>query len=80
MSTAALGLVCDALGIERAPSLAHPSWNGAPLEEVYPWGTIRKATPAQNQAEARSLSPVERDAIRQRAWQYLDVFDYRGIV
>ena len=79
-SRAALGPVCDALGIERAPSLAQPSWNGTPLEEVYPWGTIRKATTAQNKAEALSLSPAERDAIRQRAWQYLDVFDYRGFV
>jgi len=79
-STAALGPVCDALGIERAPSLAQPSWNGTPLEEVYPWGTIRKATPAQNKAEAQSLSAGERDAIRQRAWQYLDVFDYRSFV
>jgi hypothetical protein len=79
-STAALGPVCDALGIERAASLKVPSWNGTPLEEVYPWGTIRKATPAQNKAEAASLSAAERDAIRQRAWQYLDVFDYRSIV
>ena len=79
-STAALGPVCDALGIERAASLKQPSWNGTPLEEVYPWGTIRKATPAQNKAEAQSLSAGERDAIRQRVWQYLDVFDYRGFV
>jgi hypothetical protein len=79
-STKALGPVCDALGIERAASLEQPSWNGEPLGEVYPWGTIRKATPAQNKAEAQSLSAAERDAIRQRAWQYLDVFDYRSVV
>jgi hypothetical protein len=79
-STAALGPICDALGIERAPSLAQPSWNGEPLTEVYPWGTIRNATPAQNKAEAQSLTAAERDAIRQRAWQYLDTFDYRSIV
>ncbi|HWP66731.1 MAG TPA: sulfotransferase [Candidatus Limnocylindria bacterium] len=78
--TAALGPLCAALGIERAASLRQPSWNGTPLEEVYPWGTIRKATPAQNVAEARSLSAAERDAIRQRAWQYLDPFDYRSFV
>src|SRR5262245_1820114 len=79
-STKGLGPVCDALGIERAASLKQPSWNGTPLEEVYPWGTIRKATPAQNKAEAQSLSAAERDAIRQRVWQYLDVFDYRNFV
>jgi hypothetical protein len=79
-STKALTPVCDALGIEKASSLAQPSWNGTPLTEVYPWGTIRKATPEQNKAEAASLSAAEREDIRQRAWQYLDVFDYRSIV
>jgi hypothetical protein len=77
---ATLGPVCDAIGVERAESLAHPSWNGQALTEVYPWGTIRVPTPEQNRREAGSLSPAERDEIRQRAWQYLDVFDYRSIV
>lgn len=77
---ATLGPVCDAIGVERAESLAQPSWNGQVLTEVYPWGTIRVPTPEQNRREAESLSPAERDEIRQRAWQYLDVFDYRSIV
>jgi len=77
---AALGPVCDALGIERAASLTKPSWNGQVLSEVYPWGTIRVPTPEQNRREAESLTPAERDEIRQRAWQYLDLFDYRSIV
>ena len=77
---ATLGPVCDALGIERAESLARPSWNGQVLSEVYPWGTIRIPTPEQNRREAESLTPAERDEVRQRAWQYLDVFDYRSVV
>lgn len=79
-SVKALGPVCDALGIERAASLRTPSWNGEPLKEVYPWGTIRKATPEANKATAMELSPAERDEIRARAWQYLDTFDYRSFV
>jgi len=79
-SLAALGPVCDALGIERAESLRTPSWNGSPLPEVYPWGTIRTPTPDANKREAQSLSPAERDEIRARAWQYLEVFDYKGFV
>jgi len=79
-SIKALGPVCDALGIEKAGSLATPSWNGEPLKEVYPWGTIRKATPEANKATALELSPAERDQIRARTWQYLDVFDYRSFV
>ncbi len=76
-SHGALGAVCEKLGLETAASLRTPSWNGEPLQEVYPWGTIRKATPAANLATAQELSAAEIEEIRQRTWQYLDVFDYR---
>jgi hypothetical protein len=33
-----------------------------------------------NRATAQELSPPERAAIREHAWQYLDLFDYRGFV
>ena len=79
-SLATLGPVCDALGVERAESLRTPSWNGNPLTEVYPWGTIRVPTPDANKREAESLSAAERDEIRARAWQYLEVFDYKRFV
>jgi hypothetical protein len=75
-----LGPVCEAVGLEPAASLSAPSWNGQTLTEVYPWGTIRLATPATNRATAQELSPPERAAIRERAWQYLDAFDYRSFV
>jgi hypothetical protein len=73
-----LGAVCEKLGLEAAESLATPSWNGAPLEQIYPWGTIRAATPAANRATAAELTAEEQAAIREYTWQYLDVFDYRG--
>jgi hypothetical protein len=75
-----LGEVCEGLGLERAATLATPTWNGAALEEIYPWGTIRAATPEANRATATELSNRERDAIRAYAWQYLDVFDYRNFI
>jgi hypothetical protein len=79
-SVAALKPVCEALGIDpNAPSLKQPSWNGNVLSEVYPWGTIRIPTPDQNAKEVQSLTPEERDAIKQRVWQYLDPLDYRSI-
>src|SRR5581483_7289782 len=71
-----LGAVCEKLGLERAASLKQPTWNGNALAEVYPWGTIREATPEANRATAEELSPEERAEVRARAWQYLDVFDY----
>jgi hypothetical protein len=79
-SRKALGPVCQALGVETADSLATPSWNGAPLEEIYPWGTIRKATPEANRETALTLSEAERAEIRERTWQYLEVFDYKSFL
>jgi hypothetical protein len=76
--TAALGELCERLGLERAESLRTPTWNGTALGEIYPWGTIRQATPEANRATAASLSEGDRAEIRDRAWQYLDVFDYKS--
>jgi hypothetical protein len=71
-----LGGICDTLGAERASSLGQPSWNGEELTEIYPWGTIRRATPEANRAAAERLSSAERGEIRDRAGPYLDIFDY----
>jgi hypothetical protein len=75
-----LGALCQRLGLEPADSLRTPSWNGTPLGEVYPWGTIRTATPEANRATARELSDAERGEIRARTWQYLETFDYKSFV
>jgi hypothetical protein len=76
----ALGGVCHKLGLDRADSLKKPTWNGHVLEEVYPWGTIRQATPEANRATAGELSEGEREEIRAHAWQYLETFDYKSFV
>lgn len=75
-----LGTLCEDLGLERAPSLAVPSWNGEALQEVYPWGTIRSATPAANLATAEELDKAERDYVRALAAPYLDTFDYASFL
>jgi hypothetical protein len=75
-----LGAVCEQLGLEPADSLKTPSWNGVPLAEVYPWGTIRKATPHANRATAEELSQHERAEIRAYTSQYLEVFDYKNFL
>ena len=59
----ALTPVLTALGVGPAETLRAPSWNGTPLGEVYPWGTIRTATPAANRATAMELSEAERAEI-----------------
>jgi sulfotransferase family protein len=73
---AALRPICDALGVEVGESLRTPSWNGAALQEVYPWGTIRRATPEANRATAAELTAAEREQVRERARPYLEVLDY----
>jgi hypothetical protein len=76
----ALRVICSKLGLEAGPSLRAPTWNGAPLSEIYPWGTIRNATPEANRATAQELSPEEREEIRLRAGHYLGLFDYTDFV
>jgi hypothetical protein len=75
-----LGVICEHLGLEPADSLRRPTWNGDVLDEIYPWGTLRKVTPGDNRATAQELSKQERDAIREYTWQYLDIFDYRNFI
>jgi hypothetical protein len=75
-----LGALCEKLGLEPAESLRYPSWNGKQLDQVYPWGTIRQATPEANLATANELDAAERDEIRARAWPYLQPFGYERFV
>jgi hypothetical protein len=79
-SVKALGPICDHLGLEISESLAAPTWNGAKLEEVFPWGMIRKATPEANRATAQELTPREREDIGRYAWPYLEAFGYQSFV
>ena len=73
--------VLEKVGVGASPdTLSKPTWNGNALGTVYPWGTIRTPTPEANKAEAERLSPAVRDEIRQRTWQYLETFDYKGFI
>jgi hypothetical protein len=62
---------------DDSESLGVTSWNGISLGEVYPWGTIRKATPEANRETALTLSQHERSAVRAHASMYLDALDYK---
>ncbi len=75
-----LSAVLEKMGLETSDTLKTPTWNGERLEEIYPWGTIRKATAEANIATANELSKEEKEAIAAYTWQYLDVFDYRSIL
>lgn len=77
---AALSPLCRALGIEPGPSLDVPSWNGEALAEIYPWGTIRSATPEANCAAAAELSAEEQAAVRHHAGLFLEPFGYTRLL
>lgn len=72
-----LGALLDKLGLGQHEALNTPSWNGIELEEVYPWGTLRKVTPDVNYSTAKELNKKEQVSIEQLAWQYLEVLDYK---
>src|SRR5262249_21508430 len=74
-----LGAVCERLGLRATESLRTPSWNGLPLAEVYPWGTIRVATTEANRSTALELTGEERADLRARTRPFLDVFDYQPL-
>jgi hypothetical protein len=75
-----LGELCKSIELDPADSLHKPTWNGHDLEEIYPWGTIRKATPEANKATAEELSSVEKAEIRAYTSQLLEVFDYENFL
>ncbi|GIW41606.1 MAG: hypothetical protein KatS3mg076_2183 [Candidatus Binatia bacterium] len=75
-----LGSLCRKMGLRPDESLRRPSWNGEPLEEVFPWGTIRKATPETNEATARELSLQERERITAWAAPWLGKFGYEDFL
>lgn len=72
----ALSPICQVMGLESEPILGKVTWNGLELDEVYPWGTIRSATSIANLNTANELSVSEKEEIRTRCWQYLDVFKF----
>jgi len=52
--------LCEQLGIAWSDTCLAPSWNGVPLKQVYPWGTIRIPTPEVNVATMNELSAKEK--------------------
>jgi len=75
-----LGRVCAAMGLRQSDSLTRPTWNGNPLEEIFPWGTIRSASPAANKTTAQELTEEETEKVRIWAGPYLKILDYEKFI
>ncbi len=74
-----LGEVLSKIGVGINDSLKNPSWNGEPMMEVYPWGTVRIPTREINIATAKTLTMTEVSEIYLRTELYLEHFDYMDI-
>jgi len=71
-----LGDFLGKVGVKSSISLARPSWNGNPLEQVFPWGTIRNPTSEANRATAEELTRAERPEIYNRTRPLLNALGY----
>jgi hypothetical protein len=76
---AALAPVCERIGISAADLVLTPTWNGTPLTEVYPWGTIRRPTTEENEITAAELTPAEAADVARLAQPMLDSFGYADV-
>ena len=79
-SVKTLGGVLEKIGLSSSSSLGTTTFNGNELEEIVPWGTIRKASTESNKATAMELSKEEQEAVRNRTWQYLKHFEYEAFL
>ena len=61
---ATLPALCTKMGFSESESLQYPSWNGAKLDQVYPWGTVRIPTTDANIATMNELTADEKAEIR----------------
>ncbi len=75
----ALGKLAAKLGIEWNDSLLRPSWNGKPMESIYPWGTIRTATTEANIATMNELNSEQKATIKGLTSVMLPHFGYESM-
>ena len=77
----ALGRLCERVGIERSETMTYPSFNGVDIsDQVYPWGTLVKATPEANIDTLNELSDREFEQVRRLTTELVDVFDYGHLI
>jgi hypothetical protein len=69
------GLI-EKLGFEFDDSLLYASWNGKRLDQVYPWGTIRKPSVNTNKETMDTLSDTEKQQVKSYAHLMIKEFGY----
>jgi hypothetical protein len=61
---ATMGTLAKNLGIGWNDALLEPSWNGKPMQSVYPWGTIRTPTTEANVNTMNELDSDQKNIIK----------------
>jgi hypothetical protein len=56
--------LCERLGLSFSEACLYPSWNGEPMDQVYPWGTVRTPTTEANIATMNELSADQKARIK----------------
>ena len=80
-SRQALTQLCERVGIAFSETMTYPSFNGRDIsDQVYPWGTVLKATPEANVAALNELSDDEFEEIRGLSTEMLRRFDYEHLI
>lgn len=74
-----LGDLCKRMELKPDNSLRKVSWNKEELDQVSPWGVIKKATSEYNIQAANELSKKEKQEIEMRTYQYIAEFEYKDI-
>ena len=72
----ALSAVLAKMGVGSSLALSAPSWNGSPLKQLRPWGTILTPTREANEATGAELASEEREEIARRTRPLLAPLGY----
>lgn len=74
-----LATLSDKLGVSFSETLLYPSWNGEKLEAIFPWGTIKTATPEANIDTMNELTADEKAQVRSIAIVMLKQYGYESL-
>lgn len=61
---ASLGGILERMGFAWSEACSRPTFNGQPLHDIQPWGTIRSATLTAHEATKAELSAAEQEQLR----------------
>jgi len=77
---ATMGDLAAKLKLPWSDALLFPSWNGRKLDQVYPWGTVRRPTTTANIETLNELSEAQKAEIAAHGHVMLSHFGYEKMV